>query len=529
MRTRGGGVQRRRTVFALLAGLFAALAVASAVLLITTDTSAEVGQNVFVNPAGPIDANNSPTIARNPTQPRNVVVVHRVDLPGFSASVQTSFDGGRAWQTTALPLPAGLDRPFASDAAFAPDGMLYVSYVNLQGAGNRPDNLWLARSTDGGRSMSEPVKVAGALTFQTRIAVDPDGVVHLTWLKVADVAPYAIVAYPSPVVAVRSTDGGTTFSEPVAISDPERQRVGAASPVVDSDGNLVVLYEDFKNDSRDYQNLDGPVWEDPFALVVTRSEDGGKTWSKGVEVDDNLVPTKRFLVFLPEFPSIAAGPDRSLYVAWADGRNGDLDVFARRSGDGGATWGAPVRVNDNGAADGTDQYMPKVDVAPNGRVDIAFYDRRGDPSNIQMDAFLAYSDDDGKTFDNLRMSSAPFDSRVGFSANAKVEADFGSRIGLHSLDEETLAAWTDTRLGTEDTARQDIALAEIELTTEDAPTLARLPVVGLLLVASALCLAVWWFSGREPARRDDEPPPEADLVAEEPDVTTEQTTRSVEA
>ncbi|MGH9282299.1 MAG: exo-alpha-sialidase, partial [Acidimicrobiales bacterium] len=311
---------------ALLSALFAAMALAAAVLMITTDTSAEVGQNVFVNPAGIIDANNSPTVARNPTQPRNVVVVHRVDLPGFSASLQVSFDGGRAWQTSAMPLPAGLDRPFAPDVAFAPDGTLYVTYVNLQGAGNRPNNLWISKSTDGGRTLSEPVRLAGDLAFQARVAVDSGGAVYVTWLKVADVAPYAIVAYPSPVVLIRSTDGGRTWSEPVEVSDPERTRVGAASPVVDSAGNLAVLYQDFKEDRRDYQNLDGPVWEDPFALVVTTSKDGGRTWSKGVEVDDNVVPTKRFLVFLPEFPSIAAGPGGSLYVTWADGRNGDLDV-----------------------------------------------------------------------------------------------------------------------------------------------------------------------------------------------------------
>ena len=487
----------KRTTLAVLAAVFAGLAVAAAVVMITADTSTRVGQNVFVNPAGPIDANNSPTVVRNPKNERNVVVTHRVDLPGFSASVQWSEDGGRAWRTTPLPLPEGKDRPFAPDAAFAPDGTLYVSYVNLQGPGNRPDNLWVVRSEDGGRSLSEPVLVAGALSFQARVVVDQDGVVHVTWLKVADVAPYAIVGYPSPVVASRSTDGGRTFSQPVEVSDPDRMRVGAATPVVDSDNNVVVLYQDFKRDDRDFRNLDGPPWDDPFALVVSVSGDGGKTFSKGVEFESGLVPTKRFLVFLPEFPSLAAGPDGSLYAAWADGRNGDLDVFLRRSGDGGATWSDPMRVNDNGVRDGTDQYMPRVDVAPGGRVDVLFYDRRRDPSNVLMDAFLAFSDDDGKSFENLRVSSAPFDSRVGFSANAKVEPDFGSRLGLASLDDETFATWTDTRLGTEDTARQDVAAAPVELSTGDAPAFARLPVVALLLGLAAISLGAWWAAGRE--------------------------------
>ena len=480
-----------------MAGVLAALAVLAAVLTLTSeDTDVQVGQNVFVNPDGPIDANNSPTVARNPTNPSNVVVAHRVDLPGFSASLQTSFDGGRGWQTTALPLPPDKDRPFASDVAFADDGTLYVSYVNLQGPGNRPDNLWVARSDDGGRSLSAPVLVAGALTFQARIAVDHDGVLHVTWLKVADVAPYAIVAYPSPIVAVHSTDGGKTFSQPVEVSDPERRRVAAASPTVDSEGNLVVLYQDFKDDSRDFQNLDGPPWDEPFALVVSVSQDGGKTFSPGVEVDSDVLPLRRFLVFLPEFPGVAAGPDRSLYVTWADGRNGDLDVFIRRSGDGGASWGPPVRVNDNRVKDGTDQYMPRVDVAPNGRVDVIFYDRRGDPSNVRQDAYLGTSTDQGARFTNIRVSSDSFDSRIGFSPNAKLEADLGSRLGITSSDDVAVAAWTDTRLGSEDTARQDIAAAPIEFNEADPPALASGPVVVALLLAAAACLGGWWFSGR---------------------------------
>ncbi len=485
-------------MLALLAAVLATTGVAlGAMSARSADTSVGVGQNVFVNPDGPIDANNSPTVARNPTRPDNVVVAHRVDLPRFSASLQVSNDGGRAWQTTTLPLPPDKDRPFAADVAFGPDGTLYVSYVNLEGNGNRPDNLWVARSDDGGRSLSTPVKVAGPglpLPFQARIAVDSKSVVHITYLRAADVAPHAIVGYPSPIVAVHSKDGGKTFSQPVEISDPDRMFVGGASPAIDSDGNLVVLYQDFKKDDRDFRNLEGPVYEDPVSLVVTVSTDGGATFSKGVEVDAGIVLTRRFLVFLPEFPSLAAGPDRSLYVSWGDGRNGDLDVFVSRSGDGGATWAKPVRVNSNRLKDGTDQYMPRVAVAPTGRVDVLFLDRRRDPGNLKMDAYLAVSTDDGTAFDDVRVSTASFDSRVGFSANPKLEPDLGSRLGLTSSRDEAFAVWTDTRLGTEDTARQDIAAAPVSIDEKKASSTGPLAVV--LLVAAALFLLGWWLSGR---------------------------------
>jgi glycosyltransferase involved in cell wall biosynthesis len=46
--------------------------------------------------------------------------------------------------------------------------------------------------------------------------------------------------------------------------------------------------------------------------------------------------------------------DGALYVAWSDSRNGDLDVFVRRSDDQGKSWTGPVRVDSD---DGTPALM----------------------------------------------------------------------------------------------------------------------------------------------------------------------------
>ncbi|MFP5378077.1 MAG: sialidase family protein, partial [Acidimicrobiia bacterium] len=388
---------------------------------------------------------------------------------------------------------------------------------NLEGNGNVPANLWLASSKDGGRTLSAPVRVAGPLTFQARLAVDAANRVHLTWLQANEVALLRVVGGPNPVVAVHSTDGGRTFSDPVVVSDPGRERVGAATPVVDSGGDLVVLYQDYKGDRRDFEFLEGPPWEEPFALVVTRSEDAGRTFSPGVEVDAGLVPTRRFLVFLPEFPSLAAGPDGVLYAAWADGRNGDEDVFLRRSDDGGRSWAGPVRVNDNAVGDGTSQYLPRVAVAPGGRVDVLYLDRRRDPDDVMTEARLATSDDGGARFDGVVVSSRAFDSRVGPLIDPAIPIDFGSRLGLVSDDGGLVAAWTDTRLGTEDSGRQDIAAAVGEV-VESAPSPTRQRTGLGLLVLSMLALVGWALSGRSGAagRRAGGPgPPPAEPEASE--------------
>lgn len=490
----------RRTIFGALAVACAAAALFTVVLWVTDDPDANVSRNRLVNDAGVIDAHNSPSLARDPRAPDRVVATYRVDRPGFSAALDWSANGGRTWKRTALPLPPGLDRPYAPDVDFGPDGTLYVTYVNLQGAGNVPANLWMSKSSDGGRNLSAPVRVAGKLAFQARVVVDPAGTVHATWLQGREVGLLALVGSPSPVVASRSTDGGRSFSRPVRVSSPRRALVGAASPVIDADGQLVVLYEDFKDDRRDFENLEGPPWERPFGLVVTRPIGNGP-FSTGVELEKNVVPSRRFLAFVPEFPSLAAGPGDTLYVAWSDGRNGDEDVFLRRSEDDGRTWSSAKRVNDNPKADRTAQYLPRVDVAPDGRVDVLYLDRRRDKKNVMTDATLASSHDDGRSFASTRLSSRSFDSRVGPSASTALPVDFGSRLGLSSGRHRSLAAWTDTRLGTRDTGRQDIISAIYDAPLSRSP-LARGTVLGVLLILSMGFAALATRAGK-----DDDPQP----------------------
>ncbi|MEX0657830.1 MAG: sialidase family protein, partial [Egibacteraceae bacterium] len=366
------------------------------------------------------------------------------------------------------------------------DGTLYVAYVNLMGRGNVPDNLWLARSEDGGATLSEPVRVAGERVFQTRVVVDPDGVVHLTYMQADDIGVWAL-ASPPTLVATRSEDGGETFSDPVPFSDPARPRVAAATPVIDADGDLVVLYQDFKDNVRDFQNLEGPAWEGTSALVLTRSTDGGRTFSPGVEIDDEVVVGQRFIVFLPEFPSITAAPDGTLYVAWADARAGSRDVLLRRSVDGGDSWSAPVRVHDHPADDETAQYLPRVAATDDGRVAVLYVDQ-DDTDGAMATTRVAVSADGAAPFETRQLSSRAFDATIGPRPQAAhVEPGVGARLGLAAWDGSLIAVWTDTRIGEDrpELVRQDIAATRVRL--PDPPAEADITAApwSLVLIAAA--------------------------------------------
>ena len=419
------------------------------------------GPNAPVNgDARSINAHNSPAIAQSPTDPDELVVVDKIDQPPFSAAVHVSADGGRSWRDMRFPIPRGEDRPYAPDLAWAADGTLYMSFVTLVGSFNSPGAVWLTSSRDSGRTWAPARRVLGPHAFQVRLAVDPGGRdVYLTWLQATAEAVSCASCFSTiglPVLASHSSDEGATWSEPARVSAGSRERVGAPVPVVWPGEGLYVLYYDFKDDRINWVNLDGR-YEGDYELVLSRSDLEARRFEETAVVP-RVVPEGRFLVYQPRFPSLAvdAQGDR-LYVAWADRRGGDRDVWVTRSGDRGRSWSSPVRPHADARGD---QYLPKLSVAPNGRVDVAYLDRSADPADVATVAALATSLDSGRTWSSILVSDRPFDSRVG-PEDDRGRADQGTRLGMVSTNERALLVWTDARRGTRVSAKQDIFFAPV--------------------------------------------------------------------
>lgn len=406
----------------------------------------------------------------DPTEARFVVLAHRQDAPEFGCGLQASGDGGRTFvPADPVPrVPEGADRCYAPEVAFDSDGRLYYLFVALAGEGNNPVGVYLTTSTDRARSFESPRRILGPSHYQVRMAIDGDDRIHLAWLKAfSDAAVGGLTPDPNPLFTAYSDDGGRTFSAPVQVSDRQRARAVAPALVVGQDSAVHVAYYDLQDDARDYQGLEGPAFDGTWSVVVTTSADRGRTFGPGVAVDNEIVPPGRvMLIYTMAPPSLAADGRGGVYVAWTDARLGDPDVFLSRSADGGRSFERSRRVNDDAEANGRDQYLPRLGVAPGGqRLDVLFLDRRNDADNLRNEAWLAWSVDGGRSFAaNLPVSSDRSDTRVGqryLVPSAEGLYEIGGRLGLLSRTSSAVAAWPDTRNASVGSTDQNVFTAEI--------------------------------------------------------------------
>lgn len=421
------------------------------------------------NDLRPPQAHNSPQMAVDPTDEEFMALANRLDNPDFSCALQLSADGGRGWvPADPVPqLPEEAEKCYAPQVAFDADGTLHYLFVGLAGPGNHPVGVYLTSSDDGGRSFSPPRKVLGEGNYQVRMTIDRSmgerGRIHLVWLQTtAEPSLGGLPSPPNPLVAAHSDNGGETFSEPVEVSDPQRQlRAVAPAVAVGAEGTLHVAYYDLQDDARDYQGLEGPAWDGNWSVVTAASRDGGETFAEPVVVDDALVPPERvMLIFTMPPPAVAADDAGNVYTAWHDARNDDWDAFAAASHDRGASWTGPVRLNDDPTGNGAHQLLPELAVGSDGRVEAVFFDRRDDADNIAQHVYYAASTDRGETFgSNVQVTRFPSRSDIGAryavpSAQGQIELGLG--LSLVADEDGALAAWPDMRHALPSTAQQDV-------------------------------------------------------------------------
>jgi hypothetical protein len=381
-------------------------------------------------------------IAIDPTNLARIVAGSNLDW------VYYSWDGGLSWEERSLRSDAfGVwgDPSLAFDSA----GRLYYAHLsNTLDPGYFLDRIVVQRSTDAGASFDDGTATVPRPPRQqdkSWIAADLTGSrwqdrLYVAWTEF-DRYGSSRPEDRSRILLSHSADAGASWSPPVVVSDVEGnaedgdQTVEGAVPAVGPDGQVYLS------------------WGGPLGIVLDRSLDGGETFGADTFVTDQPggwafdVSGLRRVNGMPiTLCDTSSGPHRGrLFVVWSDQRQGpsDTDVFVTHSDDEGATWSAPLRVNDD--ASGRHQFFPWASLDPEtGHLHVVFYDRR-DTSGDTTDVFVARSTDGGESFENARVSESSFTPTTSLFVGDYIGiAARGGRVHpvWTRMDGDRLSIWT---------------------------------------------------------------------------------------
>ncbi|MEO8285580.1 MAG: S-layer homology domain-containing protein [Chloroflexota bacterium] len=436
--------------------------------------SVTFGPDILVNPTSTIETvrQKNFSLAVNPTNPDNVVAAYDSSGTVFlETAYSASTDGGQTWAGAPFTATWGVDNYQSFGDArmvFDAHGTGYLSSYAI--AGNL-SSYWVL-STTNGLSWSDPHLIAVSDSSEYRsgstLAVDPRasganaGNLYMFWLYTNNMKPFWLGIWGR-----QSGDGGLNWSTDVHISDPEHLYTYGPDSAVASDGTVYVAFE-FRPDNN--------IANDP-EIYLTRSTDSGATWSgdrlvSGAPItriggpDYKLrelvlaVSSSCFYLRINHFPSIAVSPTdpNTVYVAWNDGRweqtldecsttGKHSDVAFSRTTDGGLTWSAPQRLNDDPQGNGRDQFTPTLTVAADGTIGATWFDRRYDPNGELYDLVFSQSTDGGITWSaNQRVSD--ISSNPDNLQDLKFIDDVGYRKSVVYGPGYVIPTWIDTRLGT---------------------------------------------------------------------------------
>ena len=203
----------------------------------------------------------------------------------------------------------------------------------------------------------------------------------------------------------RSTDGGVTWQPPIAI--PNGPTIGTLD--VDTNGNLFIGGEGFstfycvRSSNAQFGN------QTPTFDQVTPVDMGGDLVFGGA-INPGGLSGQLFLA-VDRSGGVTNNNIYMLASVLPAGRS-TTDVMFVRSTDGGVTFSAPHKVNDDAVNPSKWHWFGTFSVAPNGRLDVIWYDTRNAANNTDSQLFYSWSTDAGVTWSpNVAVSNAfnPFE------------------------------------------------------------------------------------------------------------------------
>ncbi|PZR74007.1 MAG: hypothetical protein DLM73_09170 [Chthoniobacterales bacterium] len=354
------------------------------------------------------DAANEPSISLDPNNPNKMAIGWRqfnnVSSNFRQAGWGYTRNGGASWT-----FPGVLENNvFRSDPVLGSDNTGNFFYLSL--LQNLLDDMW--RSPNGGQSWMRLNPATGGdkqwFTIDNTNS-SGHGFQYQTWSTASN-----------PTVGrqfSRSTDGGFNWMNPIAI--PNAIVWGTLD--VDTSGNLFVGGVN--------PNSMGQFWSVRSSNTknagVTPTFDRATVVNLGGVVGFSNVINPEGLVgqvFLSVDRSGGTTNNNIYMLASVQpfGLSTGSEVMFARSTDGGSTFSAPRRINDDPINHNKWHWFGTLSVAPNGRIDVVWLDTRNAANNTDSQLFYSYSTDGGDTWSPNVAASNSFDPYLGYPNQNKM-------------------------------------------------------------------------------------------------------------
>lgn len=400
-------------------------------------------------------------VVADPKDPQHVIVAD-TDLLAAKCGWHTTYDGGKTWVDGVFDLPSGYTscRINAPSGGHVPSGSIvigmygkvYAVFGSAKVTDSGRESVLVATSLDGGKTFL-PAKVAVApqpgyalarpLLTVGRGASGVDELLLSFWGCHQVTSGTSSGTACDEALFSKSDDGGDTYSPAILVNQPPAGQ-NPSQPAIGPNGALYMTYQvRFSN---------GPV-----DLYLASSRDAGITWTSSKIDTENMIGLQYDPAKLVVDPKSGA-----LYTVWADTRTGSPQVFFEKSTNRGMTWSQAALLSPDPTMVTGGSRDPSIDIAPNGRIDVAYYWTAPEMPNDDQ-VYLDSSSDGGTTFNVRQVNPKPIDRTLGYTGPINSLGEVGNQYPpeVASLDGAAYVVWSDTAAATKQTETEDVEMREL--------------------------------------------------------------------
>jgi subtilisin-like proprotein convertase family protein len=364
----------------------------------------------------------------------------------INAGIYFTTDGGLTWNgSDTLPAPASNDQRGDPGPTIDKNGRIIYTHLtsNTNFGGLR--GMGANYSTDGGLSYSATFDIEVFSGVDKNLACTDD--VPSSPFYGNSYMAYTHLVTSDNGYAARTTNGGVSWQPPVQLTSISTSEFAQGHDCkVGANGDVYVIFTKAL--------LVSPFTEDSVGFV--KSTNGGVTYSVGPNAyncnGSRSASFNGWGIRTNGFPRIdvdkSGGPRNGWIYIVTDEINqapagSDADVILHYSSNGGTTWSAGIRVNQDALNNGKVQFFPAVRADEYGGVNVIYYDNRNfPPSGDSCSVFVSRSIDGGTTWTDIEIADHHFRPKLLPGINT-----MGDYIGITSGNNKIWGCWMDDKTG----------------------------------------------------------------------------------